>query len=181
MVVLFMAEPVRAPRCLLGSARSGGTRSVCSARGEGDRKAPEGFVTSMASLIGVLGTGCCQPIRGTCRLPDACFLDGLMAPGSGAPRRRRGEGPGCPATFAVLNGSCFWPGKNTHSTLRFTLPSLSGTYVLSPAQRRAYFPPAGLAGCWAELALSPSPAPRPSRGSRPQGPTSRFSGGCQGH
>lgn len=35
-------EPL-APRRLLGSARSWSTRSACSAGGEGDRKAPEGF------------------------------------------------------------------------------------------------------------------------------------------
>jgi len=95
-VALFMVELVQAPRCLLGweTPRCGGTRSVCSARGEGDRKAPEGFVTSTASLIRVLGTGCWQPIGGMCRLPDARFLDGLMAPSSRAPSRRRGEHPG---------------------------------------------------------------------------------------
>lgn len=41
-------QPPPAPRSLLGSARS-----------EWDRKVPEGFVTSMATRIGVLGTGCC--------------------------------------------------------------------------------------------------------------------------
>lgn len=57
---------IRALCCLLGSAWSRGTNRGCDAQSDWDRKAPGGFT-------GDLGTGGCQPIRGTHRLLDAHF------------------------------------------------------------------------------------------------------------
>lgn len=84
------------------------------------------------SLTGVLGTGCCQPIRGTHRLLDAHFLDGLTAPSSRASRTRRGELPGAlpPPLCSMAQFPVAWGKQKFHlkihsaTSQRYLMPHL---------------------------------------------------------